>query len=112
MEIFAIAIVAIGAIIYQEVMFRKERRELLNRIMTTDYREFNYYQKAYPAQVKEDTKELERVRKTEEKEGTRKTQKMEDNEEVDLSGFDEDWEGDDIDVPELQRRLGKDIVDG
>lgn len=42
--------------IADSLLSRKERRELLNRIMSKNYQEYEYYAQKYPEDVKEVTK--------------------------------------------------------
>jgi len=44
--------------VVNEVFHRRERGQLLNRLMAKDYKEFRYYQEKWPG----DLKEIEKVR--------------------------------------------------
>ena len=87
----------------------KERSELLDRIMAKDYEQFEYFQKQFEGEVKELKEQRDAVRK---KSGVDEEIK----EEMDLEykkekefieKTDEDWNENEVDVPELRKRLNK-----
>jgi dipeptidase len=90
--------ILIGVIVLQEAAFWFERRKLLNRIMATDYEQFEYYDKKFS----KDIKEVEKIR-----DEAREERKLSDNTFVEdaelldeedakklVDGWDEDWSGD------------------
>jgi hypothetical protein len=48
--------------IASELLNRKERKDLLNRVMSKNYQEYEYYAKKYPEDVKEVTQLREEAR--------------------------------------------------
>jgi len=94
----------------EHLLDRKERRELLNRVMSKNYQEFEYYDKKYPT----DIKEMEELR--DEARDARKTQPLKDSDfEQDipkdvakfLDATETDWRPDEVDVDKI-----KEMIDG
>ena len=108
-ELLTLGIVAIAALFFQQWLHIKERESLLNRIMARDYEQFEYFQKQFKGEVEElkDLREDAREKKgvdTEIKEEMDLEYKKE-KEFIDKT--DEDWNEDDVDLPELRKRLDR-----
>jgi len=89
-----------------ELSHRRTEATLLNRIMAKNYQEFEYYEKKYD----KDLKELDHLR--DESRDERKNEAMEEPVfsemgNTNLSGFEEDWEEEEVDKVALKKQEGK-----
>ncbi len=96
--------------VYSEEKNRRERKDLLNRIMSKNYQEYEYYDKKYPA----DVKEVEAIR--EEARDIRGTSPMTEQDfekpldpEVKqfLESTEVDWNPEEVDVDKLKEMLNE-----
>jgi len=109
MELIAYGITFVvlgGWHIASELLHRKRESELLNRIMSKSYEEFEYYSNKYG----KDLKELDNIRDEARKE--RKNEVINPgyiapNEEPSLEGFEEDWADDEVDKKALKEQEDK-----
>ncbi len=97
-------ILYLSVIVLLSYLFYKERSRLLDRIMATSYREYEYFQKQY----EKDSEELDEARKVARSEGK---EDDEIKEEMDLEfkkekkfvkGLDENYEEGEVDLPKLR----------
>ncbi len=101
---YVIELAVIGILVLQGWLFYKERKQLLDRIMSKTYQEYEYYQKVLDGELKELKKEREKAREFipdeifEPSSGEKP---------VDLSMFEEDWTDEQIDEGKLKSRLKK-----
>jgi hypothetical protein len=93
-----------GISVLREFWYMKEKKSMLNRVMSRNYQEFEYYDKAFKKEVKEMGELRDEVR------DSRETEKMEEVEVTPrerlnaLDGLEEDWDEDDIDMNKLIER--------
>ena len=106
-ELLALGIVAIAALFFQQWLHIKERSSLLDRIMANNYQEFNYYRKMFEGEVKEMKKQRD-----DEKRGISEEEEIKEQEDEEykkekefIENTGEDWEEDEIDLPELRKRI-------
>lgn len=95
-----------GISVLFEYWHRKEKKDLLSRIMARNFQEYEYYNKAF----KEEVGEMGKLR--DEARDNRKTEEAEEEitprEKLNtLDSFDEDWDEDDIDMAKLKERVEK-----
>ena len=85
---------------------RKERDRLMNRIMSKNYTEFEYYDKKFPEDVKEVVELREEARK-ERSELMPHDVESSAPEEVTkfIEGLDEDWSSDDVDKDVIKKLI-------
>jgi len=104
----------LGVIAFMSWLFYKawklskaERAELLDRIMAKDYEQLEYFKKMFPGEVEEVKNLREDARKTDEiDEEIKKEQDLEYTKEKKfLEQVDEDFNEDDVDLPELRKRI-------
>ena len=91
-------------------LFYKERKELLNRIMSKSYEQFEYFQKMFPGEVKEVEKlrEDEREKSSEDEEIKKELDLEYAKEKEFLEKTEEDWEESEVDLPKLRERIKED----
>ncbi len=108
-ELLALGIVAIAALFFQQWLHIKERSSLLDRIMANNYQEFNYYKKMFEGEVEELKDQRKEVKKEsqEEKEIKEEMDLEYKKEKAFIEKTDEDWEVEEVDMPELRKRLKK-----
>ena len=108
-ELLALGIVAIVALFFQQWLHIKERSSLLDRIMANNYQEFNYYRKMFEGEVEELKKQRDEAKEDISEEGEIKEQMDEEyKKEMEfIDSTDEDWEADEVDLPELRKRIRK-----
>jgi len=87
--------ILLAYIIYRDVVYDHRLNKLLNRVMSKNYQEFEYYDKKYPG----DLKEVDALRN--EARDERKIDVPEDKEDIEtreiLEAFDEDWAPSEVD---------------
>ena len=108
-ELLALGIVAIAALFFQQWLHIKERSSLLDRIMANNYQEFNYYRKMFEGEVEELKKQRDEAKEDISEEDEIKEQMDEEykKEREFIDSTDEDWEADEVDLPELRKRIKK-----
>lgn len=87
-----------------EIFHRRERKSLLNRIMSKDYGEYKYFVDKYP----KDLKEVERIRKEVRKQPANEidfSKNPEDEKAYEkfVKGLEEEWSEDEIDKSKIKR---------
>ena len=109
-ELLILGVIAIVALMLQQWLHIKERSSLLDRIMSNNYQEFNYYKKMFEGEVKELKDQRDEAKKEMSDEGEiKKEMDLEYGKEKKfLEETDEDWEDEDIDLEELRKRISKD----
>ena len=104
----------LGVIAFMSYLFYKawklskaERAELLDRIMAKDYEQLEYFKKMFPGEVEEVKNLREDARKVDEvDEEIKKEQDLEYKREKEfLDQVDEDFNEEDVDLPELRKRI-------
>jgi len=106
-ELLALGIVAIVALFFQQWLHIKERSSLLDRIMSNNYQEFNYYKKMFEGEVKE-LKDQRTEAKKELGEDAEIKKEMDTEyvkEKEFVEGTEEDWEEDEVDLEKLREKL-------
>jgi hypothetical protein len=87
---------------------RKERHELLDRVMSKNYQEFEYYNKKYPVDVEEVVKVREEAREVR-KESPFTEQDFDKPVDDDVKQFlastETDWNPEEVDVEKLKKML-------
>ena len=108
-ELLTLGIVAIAALFFQEWLQRKERRELLNRIMSKDYSQFEYYQKMFREEVDELGKLRDEARDEKKKEVDDFAEEDREyaKEKTFVEQVEEDFPVEDVDLPKLREILTK-----
>jgi len=108
-ELLALGIVAIAALFFQQWLHIKERSSLLDRIMSNNYQEFNYYKKMFEGEVKELKDQRDGVKKEMSEDAEIKevmdTEYKKEKEFLDTT--EEDWEEGEVDLKELRKRIDK-----
>jgi len=102
--------VALGALfiwhVFSEIQHRKTESTLMDRVMSKDLGEFNYFQRTHPVEVKALAKEIEATKAAPEMETT----ELREPEDAAVSAFlrevEEDWMPTDLD-PKAVRKLMK-----
>lgn len=104
-----LGVVAIAALFFQQWLHIKERESLLNRIMANSYQEYEYYKKMFEGEVEELKVQRDEAKKeTEEETEIKKEVDLEFKEERKFIGeTDEDWNEEEVDMPELRKRINK-----
>ena len=88
--------------IVSEILHRKERALLSDRLMARSFDEFKYYEEKFPKDVKIATKATEKMVESDiaiDEAEDKKTKKF-------ISGLEEDWGPDAIDKTELDKVMG------
>lgn len=107
MEILALIIVG-GAILWNAVSTifnNKERRVLLNRIMSRNYEEFKYYEEKYPEDIKE-VKKMRTETRTEREELKEEPLDIARAEEFEAE-LEEDWSPEELNLEKIKEGLKK-----
>jgi len=108
-ELLILGIVAIAALFFQQWLHIKERSSLLDRIMSNNYQEFNYYKKMFEGEVKELKDQRDGVKKESKEDAEIKevmdTEYKKEKEFLDTT--EEDWEEGEVDLKELRKRIDK-----
>ena len=104
-----LSVVAIAAVFFQGWLNQKERKSLLNRVMAKDYEQLNYYEKMFQGEVKElkDQRSVVRKEMGEDEEIKKEVDAEFEKERKFIGETDEHWNEEDVDLPELRERLGK-----
>jgi len=110
MELLALGIVAIAALFFQQWLHIKERSSLLDRIMSNNYQEFNYYKKMFEGEVKELKEQRDSAKKEDSEDAEiKKEMDLEYTKEKEfMKGTEEDWDEEEVDLEKLRERIGKD----
>ena len=106
-ELLALGIVAIGALMLQQWLHIKERASLLDRIMSNNYQEFNYYKKMFEGEV-EELKDQRDAAKKEDSEDAEIKKEMDldyEKEKEFIKNTDEDWDETEVDLKKLRERI-------
>ena len=109
-DLLILGVVAIAALFFQQWLHIKERSSLLDRIMSNNYQEFNYYKKMFEGEV-EELKEQRDTAKKEDGEDAEIKKEMDleyTKEKEFMKGTEEDWDEEEIDFKKLRERIPKD----
>jgi ABC-type bacteriocin/lantibiotic exporter with double-glycine peptidase domain len=108
-ELVIISVAAIAAIVLMFKWSIQERSKMLNRLMSRNYQEYEYYDKIVPEEVDEIKKlreEARGIRKTEDEEA--KIQDARYQAEIDqLKQFEEEWNPEEVDLEKLKENIRK-----
>jgi len=104
-----LSVVAIAALFFQGWLNQKERKTLLNRVMAKDYEQLNYYESMFKGEVKElkDQRDVTRKEMGEDEEIKKEVDAEYAKEKEFIEGTDEHWNEEDVDLPKLREKLGK-----
>ena len=102
-----LSVVAIAALFFQGWLNQKERKTLLNRVMAKDYEQLNYYENMFKGEVKElkDQRDVVRKEMGEDEESKKEEDAEYKKEKKFIEETDEHWNTEDVDLPELKKRL-------
>jgi len=109
-DLLILGVVAIATLFFQQWLHIKERSSLLDRIMSNNYQEFNYYKKMFEGEV-EELKEQRDTAKKEDGEDAEIKKEMDleyTKEKEFMKGTEEDWDEEEIDFKKLRERIPKD----
>lgn len=96
----------LAAIMLSFYLFYKERSKLLDRIMSRNYQEYEYYEKMFKGEVEELKEQRDEAKKeVSEDEEIKEQMDLEYKKEKEfIKNTDEDWEDEDIDYEKLRKR--------
>ena len=97
----------IGATVFIVVLFLKQQRNLLDRLMSKNYEQYEYFQKQFDEEVEELKKQRADVR-VENKEDAEIKKEMDveyGKEKEFIEGTEEDWSEEDVDLEKLREKL-------
>lgn len=106
-----IILVMIGGYAISEVFHRRERKDLLNRIMSRNFEEYQYYDKKYTRDLKEVDTLRKDIRKEQRIEAELPAEKLVEEKEAYekfTKGLEEDWSEDEIDKKKVSEIINKD----
>jgi len=103
MEIMALGIVAIGALVFQQWLHSRLVRDLNTRLMAKSLEEFKYFTETYKKDIKRQNKILDKAIEEEEEEvdvnaGNEATDKF-------LRNVEEDFDANEIDMEKLKESI-------
>lgn len=99
-----VSIASIGALVFQNWLHIKERKSLLNRIMTRNFDELNYYETTHKSEIKKIQDQEKKLSKEDAEAEKKENQILKDNkkEQVFLEGTELDWKPEDVDLKKLK----------
>lgn len=109
LDLLILGVVAIGALFLQGYLSAKERKQLISRIMSKSNEEYEFYQEQFKGEVKELKDQRDEVKKkTSEDEEIKDQMDLEYKKEKEfIKKADEDWPEEEVDLPELRKRINK-----
>ena len=108
-ELLALGVIAITALFFQQWLFMKERKDLLNRIMARNFEQLQYYDKMFKGEVEELKKDRNEMRKEESEDDEIKKEmdlKYEEEKKF-IEQTEEDWDVNDVDLEKLKKKISE-----